>query len=126
MTNNMKPLPRSKLYEEESHFRSPLVKYLKRLVSSTTVYDTENYFYDTVGDRVAIEGNVMILCNFLSTATELFIKQGISFDRALLEHKKTGNKNRIGRLWFYFKPNSSDNRMRLDVEPKKYDNIELY
>ena len=126
MTNNMKLLPRCNLYDEKYTFRSPLLKYLKRLVSTTTLYDTENYFYDTVGDRVAIEGNVMILCNFLSTATELFIKQGISFDRALLEHKKTGNKNRIGRLWFYFKPNSSDNRMRLDVEPKKYDNIELY
>lgn len=126
MTNNMKSLPRCRFSDVNYTFRGPLLKYLKKLVLLTTVYDTERYFFDKAGMKIAIEGNVMVLCNFLSTANELFVKQGISFDRALLEHKRTGNKNSLGRLWFFFKPESSDNRMVLDVEQMKYKNIELY
>ena len=126
MSAKMKKLPRCYLYDEKYTFRNPMMRYLKRLVSTTSLYESELYFYNISENQLAIQGNVMALCNLLSTANSLFIKEGLSFDRALLEHHQTGNMNRVGRLWFFFKPSSSDNSMRLDVEPMKYDNIELY
>lgn len=114
MTTKMKRVQRCRLYEEGEHFRSPLVKYLKELATLSVVYDTENYFYDEAESRVAIEGNFIVLCGLIATANKLFITEGLSFDVALLEYPECKNKNRSkSRLWFYFKPDSRDNRMEV-------------